>query len=396
MVTRHLLQDGYVSDPIRTRHGTIFKIRYRVPAVGGKFKHKQETLYGLTAKKDAKAVLKERLQKIESMNLEAVDLTLRSFVVKYWKPYLGRKETKPSTVRGYQSVLDNHILPYIGDMIMAEIIPINIEELLQVKAKAGYSSKTMRNVIVQLNGVFHLAEDNDLISRSPVRKRHKSVCHKTEKPIWTTEQVRSILESVPAEHRCLFFCVALTGLRLGELLALQWKCVDLQGRVLRVLHSLYKRQMVSPKTLSSTRQVPLGDVLVAAFASHREQSSFVKLEDFVFCSQEGMSLNPDVLRKDVLYPVLDRLNIPRPKGAGGFHCFRHSAASFINAETGNLKIIQKFLGHSNVSTTADIYTHVSEAVEREAAVALERSIFGSCSQFVRDFNNKSNVFPFRK
>jgi integrase len=157
--------------------------------------------------------------------------------------------------------------------------------------------------------------------------------------------------------------------------------VDLQGRVLRVLHSLYKRQLVSPKTFSSARQIPPGDVLANALASHREASSFVGPEDFVFCRQDGTSLHPDVLRKDVLYPVLDRLNIPRPKGAGGFHCFRHSAASFINAETGNLKITQKFLGHSNVSTAADIYTHVSEAMEREAAVVLERSIFGSCSRF---------------
>ena len=88
-------------------------------------------------------------------------------------------------------------------------------------------------------------------------------------------------------------------------------------------------------------------------------------------------MHPDVLRKDVLYPTLDRLNIPRPKGAAGFHAFRHSAASLINAETGNLKLTQKFLGHSNVSTTADIYTHTTEAMEREAAVALERAIFGN-------------------
>jgi hypothetical protein len=173
-------------------------------------------------------------------------------------------------------------------------------------------------------------------------------------------------------------------------------CGSAGERVLRVLHSLYKRQLVAPKTFSSARQIPLGDVPANALASHREASSFIGPEDFVFCGQDGMPLNPDVLRKDVLYPALDRLNIPRPKGAGGFHCFRHSAASFINAETGNLKIIQKYLGHSNGSTTADVYTHVSEAVEREAAVALERSIFGSCSRFVCDFNNKSNVFPFRK
>jgi integrase len=391
MVTRHLVQDGYVSDPIRTKHGTVFKIRYRVPAAGGKFKHKQETLYGLTRKKDAKVVLNDRLRQVSSMNLEAVGLTLRSFVDNYWKPYLDRKQTKPSTVRGYQSVLDNHILPSMGDMILTEIAPINVEELLQVKTKAGFSPRTMRNIIVQLNGIFSLAVDDDLVSRSPIRKRHKPVCRKTEKPAWPAEQLRKILVAVPTEFQCLFICVALTGLRLGELIALQWKFLDLDSRKLRVVHSLYKRQLVAPKSASSVRTIALGEALTSALIAHRMSSIFTGSEDFVFCKQDGTSLNPDVLRKDILYPVLDRLNIPRPKGASGFHAFRHSAASLINAETGNLKLTQKFLGHANVSTTADIYTHTSEAMEREAAAALERSIFGSCSRFVRDLEPRTRI-----
>ena len=81
---------------------------------------------------------------------------------------------------------------------------------------------------------------------------------------------------------------------------------------------------------------------------------------------------------------LDRLGIPRPARAAGFHTFRHSAVSIINAKTGNLKLAQKLLGHSNLSTTADIYTHTSIEAEREAAVAVEQAVFGgsvpSCSQ----------------
>jgi len=93
-------------------------------------------------------------------------------------------------------------------------------------------------------------------------------------------------------------------------------------------------------------------------------------------------LNPDVLRKDVLYPTLDRLNIPRIKGASGFHAFRHSAASLINAETGNLKLTQRFLGHADVNTTANIYTHTTDEMEREASVALEKAIFGNLCPIV--------------
>jgi integrase len=132
------------------------------------------------------------------------------------------------------------------------------------------------------------------------------------------------------------------------------------------------------------RAIRLGDILAAALVSHHSLSAHTKPEDFVFCKPDGTTFNPDVLRKDVLYPVLDRLNIPRPKGEAGFHAFRHSAATLVNAETGNLKLTQRFLGHSNVSTTADIYTHTSETMEREAADALERSIFGSLFPVVPD------------
>ena len=99
-MTRYAFQQGYVSDPIRTRRGTVYKIRYRVPAAGGKFKHRKETLYGLNGKKAARAVLNERLQQAGNMNPEAADLTLRSFAETYWKSYLDRKQVKPSTMKG--------------------------------------------------------------------------------------------------------------------------------------------------------------------------------------------------------------------------------------------------------------------------------------------------------
>ena len=99
-----------------------------------------------------------------------------------------------------------------------------------------------------------------------------------------------------------------------------------------------------------------------------------------FYKPDGNSLNQDVLRKDVLYPILDRLNITRPKRSAGFHCFRHSAASLINNRTGNLKLAQNLLGHSNLSTTADVYTHMSTEAQREASETLEKVVFGNLFQ----------------
>ena len=74
----------------------------------------------------------------------------------------------------------------------------------------------------------------------------------------------------------------------------------------------------------------------------------------------------------------------------GFHMFRHSAATFLNQQTGNLKLAQKFLGHADITTTANIYTHTSSESDRGASVAIERAIFGDLFPIVPSSDNRNN------
>jgi integrase len=173
-------------------------------------------------------------------------------------------------------------------------------------------------------------------------------------------------------------------------LGLQWKHIDLDNRTLRIEQSLWQRQLVSPKTPSSVRTIPFGYGLARPLLEHHRSAVNIKPEDFVFCKRDGATLNPDVLRKDVLYPALDRLGIPRPSGASGFHTFRHSAASFVNAQTGNLKMAQKLLGHSTINMTADVYTHTTVEADREGALAVERAIYGDLFVVVPEIANKND------
>lgn len=93
-----------------------------------------------------------------------------------------------------------------------------------------------------------------------------------------------------------------------------------------------------------TRVIYLGPSLSFALTAQRQNSNHTSPGDFVFCKEDGSPLNPDVLRRDVLYPTLDRLGITRNRRAAGFHTFRHSAATIINQKTGNLKLVQKLVG----------------------------------------------------
>ena len=85
-----------------------------------------------------------------------------------------------------------------------------------------------------------------------------------------------------------------------------------------------------------------------------------------------------------------RQDFGRAKRVSGFHTFRHSAASFLNEQTGNLKLAQKFLGHADISTTANIYTHTSDEAERGAALAIERAIFGDLFPIVPKIETGNN------
>jgi integrase len=98
------------------------------------------------------------------------------------------------------------------------------------------------------------------------------------------------------------------------------------------------------------------------------------------------------LRKDALYPILNRLGIPQKKGASGFHTFTHSAASIVNEQTENLKLAQKFLGHSIIKMTADIYTHNSQFGESgtRRRNRSRTAIYGDLFPVVPNIENRNN------
>jgi integrase len=200
---------------------------------------------------------------------------------------------------------------------MSEVVPIQVEQFLQTKLNVGLSPKTTRNLLGILRGIFSLAVDNDLIARSPMRNRHKPTVRRIEKPIWSPVQMRQILENTPEGFRLCFQVFALTGARTGEVLGLQWKHVDLEKAQSRIEQSFWRGLLVAPKAKYSVRTINMSVVLVEALTKHREASDRKASNDFVFCKRDGSPLHPDVLRKDVLYPVLDRLRIARPLGSSG-------------------------------------------------------------------------------
>jgi integrase len=191
-----------------------------------------------------------------------------------------------------------------------------------------------------------------------------------------------VLDNVPEEYKALFICAALTGVRLGELLGLRWCDLDFVTRKLTINHNLWRGQLVSPKTEGSAASMHMPNVLADVLLNHRQTSRWIGPEDFVFCKLDGSPCDPDFLRKEVLYPALKLAGIERVERAHDFHLFRHSASSIIHAQTGDLKLAQEQLRHTQISTTSDIYVHVDETVAEKAAEALAQAIIPTCAPVV--------------
>jgi integrase len=224
----------------------------------------------------------------------------------------------------------------------------------------------------------------------------------------TVEQSRALLEAAVGDRLNALYVLALTtGLRQGELLALHWADVDLESGVLQVRGTLHRVPGVSvsersglvisdPKTSHSRRPVRLSGLAVAALRSHRSRQLIERLQmgetwddhDLVFCNSIGRpcearnvirtSYKPlleragacwSVLeRAGACWSVLERAGVPYVK----FHALRHSAATLLLSQGVHPKIVAEMLGHTTISMTLDIYSHVTLDMQQEAANTMDR------------------------
>jgi integrase len=131
-------------------------------------------------------------------------------------------------------------MPMLGNLRILDVRPLHIDSLVQSTLNKGSSPKTVRNLLGLLQGIFSLAVDNELIPRCPIRDSHWPAVNRREKPVWTPAQLKSIVDAVPDQYRGLFQCVMLTAVRLGELLGLQWRNVDVVNCKLEIRQALWE------------------------------------------------------------------------------------------------------------------------------------------------------------
>ncbi|WP_434075967.1 site-specific integrase [Moorella naiadis (nom. illeg.)] len=237
----------------------------------------------------------------------------------------------------------------------------------------------MRYIHVVLHEALSQARESGLILQNPVEAAKPPRHPKKKVQPLNPEQVKRLLETAKGDTLYPAFLLALgTGLRRGEILGLRWQDLDLQKGTLQVRQSLIRTRegfkFEEPKTEKSRRQIPLPPSVVAALKRHKAWVNQNKLifgsdyedHDLVFPVENGRPRDPKGFA-DHFNRLLDKAGLPHIR----LHDLRHTHATLLLLEGVHPKVVQERLGHSTVSITLDIYSHILPGLQEKAAERID-------------------------
>ena len=328
----------------------------------------------LPTRKDAQVRLDEELRAVNQGTVRPESSMLfGTFAEEQWKT-LVLPTLKLSTQHGYKTVLAKHLLPYWRDWRLRDIGRQDVQQWVADRFRRKLGWQTVRNAWTLLSGILETAVEYGYLSMNPARGVKFPEKELKEAPVlFTAEDFVKLLEQLDEPYRTMARLIALTGLRIGELLAVRWRCLDLEIGTLSVRESVYEGKFQSPKTRKSRRTMPLGPQIIVWLREHRLRAKRTESDDLVFGNRKGQPLRESKLLRNVLQPAAERAGLGRVT----WHQFRHIHSSLLNDLRVPVKIAQEQLGHSSISTTLNIYTHVVDASHRKAIEALERELFPS-------------------
>lgn len=219
--------------------------------------------------------------------------------------------------------------------------------------KDQYSDNYRVAIWTAWKSMFEAACELEIIRISPLRaKIHRPKAKQVKKPGLTDGQIITVLRCIPDKFKVLALLIAVTSMRIGEILALRWDDFNESHGELSITHTLTKRKRLqSAKTEESKKTVQLPPTIVLALRIHRMKSAYVRPLDFIFCDSVGEPFSHWNALKKILRPALAAAGIERQPYLSGFHLFRRSCARLLYDLCRDPKMVQEYLRHRNLSTT---------------------------------------------
>jgi integrase len=297
-----------------------------------------------------------------------------------------RTSLRPRTWAGYESIVRVRIIPALGRLPLDKVEPQVLQAFASQLLTQGLSVQSVQNTHPLLHRSFADAVKWGLLGRNPCDLVDLSRASRLQLRALTAPEVARLLATCADDPLGPLVTVAvLSGLRLDELLALQWGDIDWERSEPSVVRSLQRVRgqglvVVPPKTAASRRRVPLSPLALEALRRQRRHQVEWRLAagptwaegDWVFTSVRGVPLDPaETTRR--FHRLLERAGLPHRR----FHDLRHTTASLLLADGVHPKVVASILGHSTVQVTLDVYSRVTPGLARQAAERLQQLVANS-------------------
>lgn len=360
-------------------------------AITGKIKRK--TFYGKT-KKEVDLKLQEYKLKLNKSELPTDDKITFEQWYYTWLFDFRIHDLKPSTFEKYYGIYNNYVLnSTIGSMKIVDIRSTHIQRYFNSLLEEGKTAERVKGIKRYINAGFHAALKHGYINKNYCTNTTLPKVVKENKITVLTKDEQKIFLNGINNHKlkCAFYLALGTGLRQGELLALKWSDISFKDNTVSITKSIKRVTFIDkegnkeskiieqqPKTETSIRVVPIPQNVITILKEHKKNQNELRLKqgelysnlDYIFCNEYGLPIDSKKLTRN-LQSVLKSLDItPIP-----FHGLRHTYATRLFEKGVPIKTVQVLMGHKDIQTTMNIYTHVMED-EKNKAIEQINDIFG--------------------
>jgi len=302
----------------------------------------------------------------------------RDYANKWLQEYI-RVMRRESTYDRYREVLDKHIFPVFSEKRLDQITRGDVRNLLTGQIGAGYSRSTISLMKDVISGVFNYALDEEILTSNPCTgtTKRSEFSRKTSRPEiepFSKEELALYLETCRESHPDFyhfFLCLARTGVRLGEVIAIYISDIDFNSKYVWVKRSYRRGRFTAPKN-GKTRKVDMSDQLTSVLKDlvtvrkkEALKSGRGQMPDLLF-SEDGKIWEQNYIRR-VHERILRKAGLRRIT----VHTLRHSYASLLLSQGESPAYVKEQLGHHSIQMTVDIYGHLIPSSNRQAVNKLD-------------------------
>ncbi|MCM3675019.1 site-specific integrase [Peribacillus simplex] len=347
-------------------------------------KRKQIRRRGFDSKRDANDEL-TRL-KAEVLENEFLDLTKMNYC-EYMEEWFQERKSRLqiSTFEIHSIFYRNVINPRLGHLKLQKIAPIHIQKFVNdLVNETSYSEHTIHLIYRIVSASLKKAKVLKLIKDNPSTGITLPKIKRKEISVWSIEHVNFFISEAKNKKRLTrchigFLMSIFTGMRQGEILGLRWKDIDFETQTIFVKQTLTQNAEIKAgaKNKSSIRSIHIPSKLVDELRTHRKQILEEKLLlgsnyrdlDLIICTKSGNPMIPRNFRKE-FYNLTEKIGLPKIR----FHDLRHTHATILIQQNVNVKLISERLGHADIETTLNTYSHVLPDMQKSVSDKLDKII----------------------